>query len=134
MRPARALSAPSRAAAFRGLAAGSAAFSPRRAPGRTGLDGGRVFTSQGCTSCRAVDPMMRDLAHKPGILALTLPVTYWDYLGWRDTLGLRALNERQRAYSRSHGLRQVRRPSRGERRPDRHSAPTARRWTGWFRT
>lgn len=69
-----------------------------------------LFTSQGCTACRAVDPVMRDLAHKPGVLALTLPVTYWDYLGWRDTLGLRTLNERQRAYSRSHGVRQVATP------------------------
>ena len=66
-----------------------------------------MFTAQGCTVCRAVDPVMRDLARKPGILALTLPVTYWDYLGWHDTLGLHALNERQRAYARARGARQV---------------------------
>ncbi len=44
---------------------------------------------------------------KPGLIALTLPVTYWDYLGWRDTLGLHVLNERQRAYARARGARQV---------------------------
>lgn len=66
-----------------------------------------MFTAQGCAVCRAADPVMRDLARKPGILALTLPVTYWDYLGWHDTLGLRALNERQRAYARARGARQV---------------------------
>lgn len=69
-----------------------------------------MFTSQGCTACRAADPVMRDLARKPGVIALTLPVTYWDYLGWHDTLGLRALNERQRAYARSRGARQVMTP------------------------
>jgi hypothetical protein len=66
-----------------------------------------LFTSQGCTPCRAAEPVMRELARKPGIIALTLPVTYWDYLGWPDTMALRALNERQRAYSRAHGARQV---------------------------
>ena len=66
-----------------------------------------MFTAQGCTACRAADPVMRDLARKPGVLALTLPVTYWDYLGWRDTLGQRALSERQRAYARARGARQV---------------------------
>lgn len=69
-----------------------------------------MFTSQGCTPCRAAEPVMRDLARKPGIIALTLPVTYWDYLGWHDTLGLRALNERQRAYARARGARQVMTP------------------------
>ncbi len=66
-----------------------------------------MFTAQGCAACRTADPVMRDLARKPGILALTLPVTYWDYLGWHDTLGLRALTERQRAYARARGARQV---------------------------
>lgn len=69
-----------------------------------------MFTSQGCTACRAAEPVMRDLARKPGIIALTLPVTYWDYLGWHDTLGLHALNERQRAYARARGARQVMTP------------------------
>lgn len=69
-----------------------------------------MFTSQGCTACPAAEPVMRDLAHKPGIVALTLPVTYWDYLGWHDTLGLRAHNERQRAYARARGARQVMTP------------------------
>ncbi len=66
-----------------------------------------MFTSQGCTACRTADPIMRDLAAQPGILALTLPVTYWDYLGWRDTLAQRGFNERQRAYAHARGARQV---------------------------
>ena len=66
-----------------------------------------LFTSQGCGACRTADPIIRDLAHQPGVIALTLPVTYWDYLGWKDTLALRSFTERQRAYARGRGARQV---------------------------
>ncbi|MDP4002362.1 thioredoxin family protein [Methylobacterium sp. NEAU K] len=66
-----------------------------------------LFTSQGCGACRSADPVIRDLARQPGMVALTLPVTYWDYLGWKDTLALRPLNERQRAYARGRGARQI---------------------------
>ncbi|MBE7248611.1 MAG: DUF1223 domain-containing protein [Actinomycetospora chiangmaiensis] len=66
-----------------------------------------LFTSQGCGACRAAEPVLRDLARQPGVIALTLPVTYWDYLGWKDTLALRPLTERQRAYARGRGARQV---------------------------
>ncbi|WP_457104400.1 DUF1223 domain-containing protein [Methylobacterium sp. P5_C11] len=66
-----------------------------------------LFTSQGCGACRSADPVLRDLSHRPGVIALTLPVTYWDYLGWKDTLALRPLTERQRAYARGRGARQV---------------------------
>nr|WP_244507491.1 DUF1223 domain-containing protein [Methylobacterium phyllostachyos] len=66
-----------------------------------------LFTSQGCGACRSADPVLRDLARQPGVIALTLPVTYWDYLGWKDTLASRPLTERQRAYARGRGARQV---------------------------
>jgi len=66
-----------------------------------------LFTSQGCGACRSADPVLRDLARQPGVIALTLPVTYWDYMGWKDTLASRALTERQRAYARGRGARQV---------------------------
>ncbi|MBE7203648.1 MAG: DUF1223 domain-containing protein, partial [Parafilimonas terrae] len=66
-----------------------------------------LFTSQGCGACRTADPVLRDLSRQPGVIALTLPVTYWDYLGWKDTLALRPLTERQRAYARGRGARQV---------------------------
>ncbi|MCJ2014225.1 DUF1223 domain-containing protein [Methylobacterium sp. J-076] len=87
-----------------GLACLIASTAPRAEPVSAVVE---MFTSQGCTACRAAEPVMRDLARKPGVIALTLPVTYWDYLGWHDTLGLRALNERQRAYARARGARQV---------------------------
>ena len=44
-----------------------------------------------------------ELAEKPGIVALSYSVDYWDYLGWRDTLGSPANSERQRNYARARG-------------------------------
>ena len=66
-----------------------------------------LFTSQGCAVCRRPTRCSRDLARRPGILALTFPVTYWDYLGWKDTLAQAPFSERQRAYASAHGERQV---------------------------
>ncbi|WP_246696896.1 DUF1223 domain-containing protein [Methylobacterium planeticum] len=66
-----------------------------------------LFTSQGCAVCPPADQMLGELARRPGILALTLPVTYWDYLGWKDTLALPPFSERQRAYASAHGERQL---------------------------
>jgi hypothetical protein len=86
------------------LCASLAAAQARAEPVRAVVE---LFTSQGCGACRAADPILRDLSRQPGVVALTLPVTYWDYLGWKDTLALRPLTERQRAYARAHGARQV---------------------------
>jgi hypothetical protein len=38
---------------------------------------------------------------------MSLPVDYWDYLGWKDTLALGGHTNRQRAYSKSRGDREV---------------------------
>jgi hypothetical protein len=66
-----------------------------------------LFTSQGCSSCPPADAALRDLAGRSDVIALTLPVDYWDYLGWRDTLAKPAFTARQRAYSSVRGDRQV---------------------------
>ena len=47
------------------------------------------------------------LVRDPGVLALTMPVDYWDYLGWKDTLADRSFTERQKAYGEIRGDRQV---------------------------
>src|SRR3954453_7509032 len=66
-----------------------------------------LFTSQGCSACPPADRLMAELAREPGVIALSLPVTYWDYLGWKDTLAHAAFTERQRAYAGMRGDRQV---------------------------
>jgi hypothetical protein len=62
-----------------------------------------LFTSQGCSSCPPADALLGRLADEPGLVALSFSVDYWDYLGWRDTLGSPANSERQRNYARSRG-------------------------------
>ncbi|MFK8034797.1 MAG: DUF1223 domain-containing protein [Hyphomicrobiales bacterium] len=66
-----------------------------------------LFTSQGCSSCPPADKVVGDLVSEGDVLALTLPVDYWDYLGWRDTLGKAEHSERQRAYATGRKDRNV---------------------------
>src|SRR5262249_731968 len=47
------------------------------------------------------------LANDPSLIALSIPIDYWDYLGWRDTLANPAHSARQRAYARARGDGQV---------------------------
>ena len=49
-----------------------------------------LFTSQGCSSCPPADKIIGELAKDPSIIALSMPIDYWDYLGWKDTLADRA--------------------------------------------
>ncbi len=41
------------------------------------------------------------------VVALTLPVDIWDYLGWRDTFAQRLFSERQSAYAERLPARSV---------------------------
>lgn len=66
-----------------------------------------LYTSQGCSSCVAADTLLADLADKPGVLALTLAVGYWDYLGWPDTFAKPEFAERQRIYLRRASVREA---------------------------
>jgi hypothetical protein len=66
-----------------------------------------LFTSQGCSSCPPADKLMTELAKDPSLIVLTLPVDYWDYLGWKDTLAHSAFTARQKGYSAMRGDRQV---------------------------
>src|SRR6202453_4063159 len=45
-----------------------------------------LFTSQGCSSCPAADKLLGELAADPSLVVLSVPIDYWDYLGWKDTL------------------------------------------------
>ena len=66
-----------------------------------------LFTSQGCSSCPPADLYLGELAKRKELLALTLPVDYWDFLGWKDTLASPAFTKRQRAYAQSRQDRNV---------------------------
>ncbi len=66
-----------------------------------------LFTSQGCSSCVAADAYFAELAKRKDVVALSLHVDYWDYLGWRDTLGDAAYTQRQRDYAAAHGSRRI---------------------------
>lgn len=62
-----------------------------------------LFTSQGCSSCPAADAMLSHLATHDNLIAISLSVDYWDYLGWKDTLAQAKFSERQKAYSKVLG-------------------------------
>lgn len=57
-----------------------------------------LFTAQGCASCGEANAYLGKLAERQGVLALTFPVDYWDYLGWSDTFAKPEFTERQKAY------------------------------------
>lgn len=62
-----------------------------------------LFTSQGCSSCPPADVVLKAYANDPTVIALSLPVDYWDYLGWKDTFASPRNSERQRAYAKARG-------------------------------
>ncbi len=66
-----------------------------------------LFTAQGCAPCVKVGEAINGLVEAPGLIVLTWPVDYWDYLGWKDTFAQPDFTERQRAYDRRFGLREV---------------------------
>jgi hypothetical protein len=66
-----------------------------------------LFTSQGCSSCPPADKIIGELAKDPSIIAMSMPIDYWDYLGWKDTLADARFSARQRAYSKMRGDREV---------------------------
>jgi hypothetical protein len=66
-----------------------------------------LFTSQGCSSCPPADKIIGELAKDPSIIAMSMPIDYWDYLGWKDTLADSRFSARQKAYSRVRGDRDV---------------------------
>src|SRR3989440_13064695 len=66
-----------------------------------------LFTSQGCSSCPPADRIIGELANDPSVIALSMPIDYCDYLGWKDTLADSRFSARQKAYSQMRGDREV---------------------------
>jgi hypothetical protein len=57
-----------------------------------------LYTSEGCSSCPPADRWLSALVSKPRderIVALSLHVDYWDYLGWRDRFASPVFTQRQ---------------------------------------
>ena len=66
-----------------------------------------LFTSQGCSSCPPADKLLGELVQDEDVLGLSFAVTYWDYIGWKDTFGDAANNERQASYKNTFNSRYV---------------------------
>jgi len=82
------------AIAVAGLAAGAQA-GPRAVV--------ELFTSQGCPSCPPADALLTKLARDPDLIALSLPVDYFDQPGLKEKLSRHAFTERQEAYADARG-------------------------------
>src|SRR6201989_3295218 len=87
-----------------GICALMAVIRPAHADPRAVVE---LFTSQGCSSCPPADKIMGELAKDPSVIALSMPIDYWDYLGWKDTLADSRFSARQKAYSQVRGDRDV---------------------------
>jgi hypothetical protein len=62
-----------------------------------------LFTSQGCSSCPPADALLKTYIDGHRAIGLSMPVDYWDYLGWKDSLASPKFSERQRDYAKSRG-------------------------------
>jgi hypothetical protein len=87
-----------------GLCAVVASILPASAEPRAVVE---LFTSQGCSSCPPADKIIGELSGDPSVIALSMPIDYWDYLGWKDTLADARFSARQKAYSQMRGDRDV---------------------------
>jgi hypothetical protein len=66
-----------------------------------------LYTSQGCSSCPPADALLAELAARYDVVALSLHVDYWDYIGWKDPYGSPMNTDRQRRYAEALSLRYV---------------------------
>ena len=65
-----------------------------------------LYTAQGCAACGEADAYAAKLADQKGVVVLTFPVDYWDYLGWPDTFAKPEFSDRQKAYVAKLSLRE----------------------------
>ena len=66
-----------------------------------------LFTSQGCSDCPPADRLIGELKGRSDLHVVSLNVDYWDYLGWKDTLGKAEYSQRQQDYARARGDSEV---------------------------
>lgn len=66
-----------------------------------------LFTSEGCSSCPPADEYLAEIADDPQVIALSLHVDYWDYIGWKDRFATPQYSDRQRAYAEMASTRSI---------------------------
>jgi hypothetical protein len=70
-----------------------------------------LYTSEGCSSCPPADRWLQTLGgrgYAPArVVPLSLHVTYWDYIGWKDPYAQQRFSERQRELAQVLGARFV---------------------------
>ena len=66
-----------------------------------------LFTSQGCVSCPPADEFFASLVQDKRVIALSLHVDYWDYIGWEDSFAAPEFTDRQKSYARAIGSRTI---------------------------
>lgn len=59
-----------------------------------------MFTSQSCSSCPPADALAEQLATRDDVIVISRNVTYWNRIGWEDTLSDETNTALQRAYAR----------------------------------
>lgn len=62
-----------------------------------------LYTSQGCASCVPADALLAKLTKRADVIPMSLSVTYWDMLGWKDTLASETYTRRQKSYAETMG-------------------------------
>jgi hypothetical protein len=66
-----------------------------------------LFQSQGCSDCPPANANVLALSERPDLLTLSLGVTYWDHLGWKDTFASPQYTRRQWDYARAFHRNEV---------------------------
>ncbi len=88
--------------ALSSVAASAAAVADARHPTVVEL-----FQSQGCSDCPPANANVLALSERPDLLTLSLGVTYWDHLGWKDTFASPQYTRRQWDYARAFHRNEV---------------------------
>lgn len=71
-----------------------------------------LFTSEGCATCPPADDVLAQLDEKQlvagaRIIVLSQHVDYWNNLGWTDPFSSHVFSERQSAYARVFGKKEI---------------------------